>query len=387
MCNKKIMNKRKKVAVIFIYLQNNLGDDLFLEHLCRRYPAVDFYVMKSNIRNRMLESIENLYFSEEMRAFFPEFAMPELSRAAKKYYGGFDACVVLGGSIFMQFDQSWQSRLRSFKNRTSLNESTYVLGANFGPFTSAEFLTAHRAVFSKIKDLCFRDSFSAAFFPDAPNIRFAPDILFSYNFPEEVYKKKAPAKERIAISVINVAWDGRPLAQLRALKKNMAAYSDKIVALCSEIASRGLGISLLSFSDRQGDLKIAQSIEARCLLNGVTDVDVYSYDGDTDAVLSELASSKAVVATRFHAMVLGFRLGKPVYPIIYDEKQKNVLQDLNFFGKHCRVEDIDELDPREVVDCLINEETANAFDARYIENVSRRAEAQFAGLDRLLERE
>ncbi len=380
------MSNRKKVAIIFVYLQNNLGDDLFLQHICLRYPHVDFYVMPSFVSNKTFEKLDNLYFSEEMRTYFKEFDLPEVSENLKAFYNGFDACVVLGGSIFMQFNQGWRHRLKNFKNRTILNENTYVMGANFGPFTDPAFLTEHRAVFSKIKDLCFRDSISASYFPDAENIRYSSDILFSYKYNKP--ENKQP-KKQVAISVINCAWDGRPIPQLKRLKNEMSYYNDKIVEMCSEFARRGYKISLLSFCGAQGDLNIAKNIESKCLLNGVTDLDIVHYSGEVEPILDELVNSEIVIATRFHAMVLGFLFGKTVFPIIYDEKQKYVLQDLNFFGDSCLMEDIRNIDTKNLVDSLIDPESKNSYEKtkHNIEKAVVEAEQQFAALDEILKRE
>lgn len=41
-----------------------------------------------------------------------------------------------------------------------------------------------------------------------------------------------------------------------------------------------------------------------------------------------------IVATRFHAMVIGWALRKKVFPIIYSKKTLNVIQDVNFHGKY-----------------------------------------------------
>ncbi len=379
------MSNRKKVAVIFIYLQNNLGDDLFLQQLCLRYPNVDFYAMPTFVSNKMLEGLDNLYFSEQMKTYFKEFNLPKLSDKLKKFYNSFDACIILGGSIFMQFNQAWRQRLRNFKNRTSLNKNTYIIGANFGPYTDAAFLTEHTEVFKGVKDLCFRDSVSASYFPDADNIRFAPDILFAYKYKNE----SIVPKKQVAISVINCAWEGRPIPQLKLLKGVMDTYVDKIVSMCSEFSRKGYEISLLSFCASQGDLNTAKTIESRCMLNGVTNISICHYDGEVEPVLDKMIESEIIVATRFHAMILGFMLGKSVLPIIYDEKQKYVLQDLNFFGEVCEMKDIASLDPRGIVERLVSPDSRNVYErtrAR-IEKAVADAEKQFAALDEILKRE
>lgn len=372
--------KRKKVAIIFIYLQNNLGDDLFLQHICLRYPNTDFYVMENNLANKTFDELDNLYFSKEMRRYFKEFDLPEVSKGAKKFYSEFDACVVLGGSIFMQHNQQWQGKLKNFNRRTQVNKHTYVLGANFGPFYDPNFLTEHTAVFEKINDICFRDSFSASFFPDATNVRYAPDILFSY-------KHKIPEqKNQVCISLINGFFEGRPVNQAELLKAAHKDYTNKIVEICVELNKRGTAISLLSFCKYQGDDRIAEIVEEQCLQNGITNVTVCSYDGDANEILDEIASSKAVIATRFHAMILGFLFGKAVYPIIYDEKQRNVIQDLNFFGESCPIEKAGEIDAKAVVDCLLDPRSKNAYEAvrPTIEKAIVDSEQQFAALDELL---
>ena len=88
-------------------------------------------------------------------------------------------------------------------------------------------------------------------------------------------------------------------------------------------------------------------------------------------------------------MVLGFVFGKNVYPIIYDEKQNYVLQDLNFFGESCALKDIESVSAAEVVDCLLNGDSPNSFERirPAVEKAISEAEQQFAGLDKILKRD
>lgn len=371
---------RKKVAITLAYLQNNLGDDLFVRHLCLRYPKVDFYVMEMAHRNETLENLPNLHFSKKMKLYFKVYGQENVSKKVKKFYNQFDACVMIGGSIFMQDNQFWKGKLRSFRNRVLLNPNTYVVGANFGPFNDPRFLTEFTWAFTKVKDLCFRDSISASFFPDSARIRYAPDILFSYKH------EKPKQKNQIAISVINPAWAGRPNIQLNKLKKHLNEYINKMVEICSDIARKGVKVLLLSFSEKQGDLNIAKKIESKCLNNGVTNIDICSYVGDVDIVLDEIYASKAIIATRFHAMILGFLFGKPVYPIIYDDKQRYVLQDLNFYGETCYIENINEIESQKVVECLLNDGSYNSYELMkpIIEKCIIDSEQQFFALDQIL---
>lgn len=372
--------KRKKVVITFAYLQNNLGDDLFVQHLCLRYPYIDFYVIEKNLKNETLEALDNLYFSKKMKKYFKEYDKPIMSTKAQKFYKQFDACLMIGGSIFMQHDDNWNGKINNFKNRMAINSNSYILGANFGPFNDARFLSSFASVFKNVKDICFRDSFSASYFPDSNKIRYAPDILFSYKY------KQLPQENKVAISLINGYFTGRPVTQVEKLQNSHEDYVNKMVEICSELYRKGITISLLSFCKYQGDLRVAEIIESKCLQNGITNIKICSYEGDITPILNEIASSKAVIATRFHAMILGFLFGKSVYPIIYDEKQKYVLQDLNFYGDTCTIENIEKLDAKHVVDCLLDPQSKNSYESikPAVEKAIVEAEKQFAGLDKIL---
>lgn len=371
---------RKKVAIVFVFLSNNLGDDLFVKQLCLRYPNVDFYASVPNEVNPVLSALENLHFTKEMNDFFKEYELPVVSSKCREYFAQFDGCLFLGGSIFMQHNQNWHGKLRNFSNRVGLNKKCYIVGANFGPYTDPNFLNKFGAMLSRATDVCFRDKQSVALFPDANNIRYAPDVLFGYKH------RSVPTKAKVAISVIDPAWAYRPVNQLNRIRPHTTEYLEKITAICSVLKQRGYDITLLSFCQKQGDMRMANLIESRCLLNGITDINVLDYDGNADVILDELASSEAVIATRFHAMILGFVLGKPVYPIIYDAKQKNVLHDLHFDGMRTMLEDISSVDPEEVVDSLLDKNCGNGYNAikGIIEKAIKESDMQFAGLDALL---
>ena len=51
-----------------------------------------------------------------------------------------------------------------------------------------------------------------------------------------------------------------------------------------------------------------------------------------DATLEQLNECEYIVATRFHAMVIGWCLSKKVFPVVYSDKQLNVMQDIGYRG-------------------------------------------------------
>ena len=69
----------------------------------------------------------------------------------------------------------------------------------------------------------------------------------------------------------------------------------------------------------------------------------YFYRGDINEALEILNKSDSIIATRFHAMILGFVLKKAVLPIAYSKKMTNVLEDLEFQQNHVSLENLEKL--------------------------------------------
>ena len=79
-------------------------------------------------------------------------------------------------------------------------------------------------------------------------------------------------------------------------------------------------------------------------LNGVlngSDGAIY-YDGENQhEILKQLATSEIVIATRFHAVVLGLVSQCRVLPVLYSNKTKNILKDLNINGNMADIKELD----------------------------------------------
>lgn len=60
----------------------------------------------------------------------------------------------------------------------------FCVRANFGPYHTEEYRSAMDKVYTKLKDICFRDTYSKNLFADNDHVRQAPDILFFYPMPK-----------------------------------------------------------------------------------------------------------------------------------------------------------------------------------------------------------
>lgn len=361
----------KKVAIILAYLYNNLGDDIFVQILCRRYPDINFYVATPGKMSSSLAKLPNLHFSKKMKEFDSQFGANEVSEKAKKYFKKFDACVAIGGSVFMQNSNMW-SQVTRFKNRLELSNRLYVIGANFGPFNDNAFLSAYDRLFKKTTDICFRDIDSVAYFPDVDSIRYAPDVVFTYG------DVLAEEKNKIIISIIDCAWAGRPAQQQIRLKKSINEYEKLVFDACKAFSEKGLEVCLMSFCEPQGDDVAAKRIQEKCVEQGIERVRVFSYDGDIEAAINEIATSKYVIATRFHSMILGWLFNKPTFPIIYDNKQRTVIKDAGFLNSYCYLTEVSNISAQDIVESLQN---YREFDCKAY---ASEAENQFKGLDNFL---
>lgn len=356
----------KKIA-ISAYLANNLGDDMFIQTLCLRYPNVQFYVRRLQFSNKTLQVIENLHVSEPERG--EEASAIDLSpEISVDYYAQFDAVVLIGGSVFRQ--QEGIPVHRHFEELKAAKK-LFIIGANFGPYINQWFLDRYRAWFMEAEDVCFRDSTSMGYFPELKTVRWAPDVLLGYPVDAQIKREKSGF---ILVSLIDCNCPGRPWSTRQCLE----AYEDGLAAICLEFARRGYGIDLVPFCINEGDMLAAQRIMKRCQDQGETNIWISPYTGDISATLNEIAEAEYIIATRFHAMVLGWVYGKPTYPIVYSRKQETVIRDLDFRGAYCGIEEVGGACTKDIVDALVNSEGFSCG------NAIEQAQNQFLALDRFL---
>mgnify|MGYP001493569895 CR=1 FL=1 len=73
-------------------------------------------------------------------------------------------------------------------------------------------------------------------------------------------------------------------------------------------------------------------------------ITIIDYDGtNRNQLLEEMSRSIYIIAARFHGTILGLTAGKSVFPILYSDKTKYVLEDLGFHGEYADLRDPDSL--------------------------------------------
>ena len=120
-----------------------------------------------------------------------------------------------------------------------------------------------------------------------------------------------------------------------------------------------------------------------CIRDSCTDPDFagqYLYSGDPEAMLTAMNNCRCLVATRFHAMILGWVLQKNVVPVIYSGKQTQVLKDVRFTGPMWNALEGEDISAEALLSAALAD--TGQLD---ITDLRQRAKGQFAALDAFLQ--
>ena len=142
------MEDRKKI-LLFAYTKVNLGDNLFIYMLLKKYPNIDFYI----------HIVEKEY--EQVYKGFPNMNYIYTGRNLDEIdIEEFDAYLYVGGSIFMESEYGTKE-LKDFnkfiKKCKEHGKSFFYMSCNFGPYKTQEYLDLARETFSLCDGICFRD--------------------------------------------------------------------------------------------------------------------------------------------------------------------------------------------------------------------------------------
>lgn len=359
-----------KTIMVYAYTNMNLGDDLFIKILCERYPDTQFLIQGNKSENAF-KDIKNIKFYNveylSIRIINKILRTLKLDKfqilrfKEKNLLKKCDGAVYIGGSIFME-DNNWRENFKLLEARVNEIKPMYILGCNFGPFTTEEYYYKHMEIFRKCKDICFRDEFSYDLFKKLENTRRADDIVYTLNW------EKNKQRSGIAISVID-------LENRKDLKKYKYDYINKIKQICKQYIKKGEKITLISFCENEGDNNAINDISKSMYETYGVKVDIFKYDGNIDDAINFLNENRLIIGTRFHSMIIGFLLNIPVFPIIYSNKMFEVLKDMEFQGNSVRIENIKDITTEYITSNL------------YVPDISKQKESakeQFKTLDKFL---
>ena len=383
------------------FVKSNLGDDLFLYVLCNRYPKEEFVVCSflkfrksvSDIPNLHYISIDQLVIKWIFRVLYLGSIL--LNRVFQIINGKtvfrkitcFDMysalCkenILISGSLFIENKKSKNSDDKSEigKNHYQKSEeiyysrNPYVLGCNFGPYYTEEYRERYQKLFEKAKQVSFRDSYSSALFC-GNNISWSPDILFTY--PKDKCEKP-DIRDYVLISVLD------PGKDLQGNSMLTREYVNFMIKLVNRLTIASEKIVLMGFCIEQGDDKICSRIYDS--VDEKQNVSVINYPTiHYNQAVGYLANAKYVIATRYHAMILGWLYEKNVYPIVYNEKMKHVIDDISDQIVYSNIDDLND----DVIDVILQSVNKSDFSLQTeIRDAIQKSEKHFEKLDELFKR-
>ena len=314
-----------KKIFVDIYLAYNLGDDLFLDVISKKYPEDEFtinylgddynkFISKyNNVKKRKYTIIDKILQKLSIKDTITNY-----NKIAEQH----DALVFIGGSIFRDesyHEDLYKERIEMVSAFKKLNKPVFVLGANFGPYKSLKFLGDYKKFFNICDDICFRDTYSYNLFKYMNNVRLAPDIVFQLNLDKFKIREK---RKLVGLSIIDVTH-----------KENLQNYEEEYLisnVKCIELlVSKGYKCFLMSFCEIEGDLKAINKILSFLKEETKRNVKVYNYKGNLEEAIDLIGSFDLFISARFHGNVLAQLLGIPILPVIYSEKTRNMLVDIN----------------------------------------------------------
>lgn len=354
-----------KRILLKAYLCDNLGDDLFVYILTKRYTNM-FYTYEFH-KNKYLKKIPNLKYKKNFLDYFVDkfsskmFKCYDYSETRNK--SQYDLLIYIGGSLFIE-DNNMDFWKKSILNYNKNYIPYFIIGSNVGPWTNHDFVKLlEDNVFKNAEDVCFRDCFSCQLYNQLSNVRYSRDIVFGIT---KYFQFNNRVKKHVLFSIIDVS----------NKKINPQSYEKKMTDLIYYFLNNGYTITLMSFCRREGDEKAINRIYKSFKKN--KNVDKYYYRGDIESALQLIDSAEIIVASRFHAAILGLTLNKYVIPISYSKKLNNVLNDLNFKGKVFDIYHMDALDENDIMDNI------HDYCLGCIDNID--IDEPFIKLDKLLNR-
>lgn len=362
-----------KKIFVDIYLAFNLGDDLFLELLSKKYPNSEItvnYVGKNY--DEFIKKYDNVkrrkytIFNKVLQRLKIKDYLTNYEDIASEY----DALVFIGGSIFREeyyHNSLYQDRMNIIKEFNKKDKPVFIVGSNFGPYKTKEFFNSYRELYKLCKDVCFRDLYSYNLFKDLPNVRYSPDIVFQMDTSEYL---KENNKNKIGYSIIDVRHkDG--------LAKYYDEYVESTIKSIELFTTMGYECCLMSFCKEEGDLQVICDIKDKLSTEALKSVTVYEYKGDLKEAINCISEFKLFVAARFHANIIGLLCNVAIIPVIYSHKTSNMLEDIGLGDLLVGMDNLHLQYDKDIINTAFNNKIN-------LDSISKESKKQFYELDKFI---
>lgn len=305
------------------YFDRNFGDDYMQKIVARRLPEYDFYINKKCMISPLVleESNVSAKDTNEIRN------LPKL--------------MVTGSGFMVNSLRVLRYEILWFL--TSKHIADYCIGCNIEPFKNrfSKWLIIQKL--NKFKYIICRDKKSLKWLkkncPETESV-YMPDILFS--FPHSWLPEKTSDK-KLGIALMHRSDDRSDNAYYRS----MAEVAD------FWIQKNGKGVVLMAFdTGTEDDVFACKCVKALMKYPDMAEIIKHGSYGE---ILNAYASCSKIIGARFHSAVLAMRMNTDFYPIIYRNKMRNLISDMQYPVKGCDISDID----TKSIKCFLNCESVD----------------------------
>ena len=289
------------------YFDRNFGDDMMMRLVVRSLPEITFLVD---------DTVDTPLLSE-----------PNVLQKDHKACCRFPKLVVTGSGFMINTNAALKTELLWFLK--GHHPGDYCLGCNMEPLDNPIKRFLIRKKLNKFKLITCRDQASYRWLcrnTRKPEIYCLSDILFS--LPAQ-WLPRNNNREKLGISLMHRRGDGEDCPYYRA----MAEAADEW------IRKTGKGVILMAFdTGKEDDLFACRAVQALMQFPERTDI-VFHREGTE--IPAAFARCEKIIGARFHSMVLALRMGIPFFPVIFREKMRNLILDLNYPVSGCEIDRID----------------------------------------------
>lgn len=372
------------------FVKGNLGDDLFIYTLCKRYPNRKFVLCGEKKYKYLFRNIKNLKYIAEDEFFrkwlFRAIKVPafiankiceklNINKSFRYYHVNTFVSehsknnILVSGSIFMELFEDFKINPYYKGEIRYFSKKPYILGCNFGPYKTKKYRSFYEKCFKNASCVSFRDKYSYSLFKHLENVSYAPDILFSVDTKKIQIPKE---KEYVLISVLNPCKDNESKES-----DLVACYIKKMAIIADNLIGNGKKVVFMGFCEFQNDGMIINRI-VKEIQGDKKKIKVTRYPEITaDEALGYIENSEFVIATRYHAMILAEVFNKPVLPVVYNEKMVHVIEDITPSMEYITIDECSKWDCELIAENIVNEKYKK-FD---VSDAIKDAQKHFSKLD------
>lgn len=289
------------------YFDRNFGDDMMMKLVVRSLPETTFLVHEN--------------------ADTPLLSEPNVMQKPDAVCRRFPKLVVTGSGFMINTKAALQTELLWFLR--GHHPGDYCLGCNMEPLDNPVKRFLIRQKLNQFKLITCRDRYSCRWLLEntrKPDVYCLPDILFSI---PDAWLPEAKAPDQLGISILHRAGDREDCAYYRT----MAEIADEW------ILKKGTSVLLMAFdTGKEDDLFACRAVQAQMQFPDRTEIIAHT---DGSEILAAYARCRKIIGARFHSVVLALRMGIPVYPLIFREKMRNFLKDIQYPYPACDLDAID----------------------------------------------